>query len=351
MITEPQKELIAIEIIEPLYLQIEEIVEAINCHQREKFTDTFLTSLRNESTKKITLESWANGLSTTIGQNFFENVAFILSDGEKREYTSGKLGNLKITKKQRENISEITANLSNKTTKPNLLEEDNLIFAFDETELINAMDFSADVFIDDGVNITAIELKTVKPNSGGSRGEKQKILEGKAALFNKYPNHKISFFLGFPFDPTSKDSATGFDKERFTKSVINLNKSFAPEEILLAGELWNKLSSEADTMEQILDIINSIATVQFLNEYNFLNEQQNKLDNPQKYREILSRWNLFSEIELFDKESELLNRIKNHKSAIKIFNQMIFKDGKYRQDRHETLKIYLIETEKQENLS
>lgn len=326
-----QKELIAFEVVESLYLQAQEITEAVNSSQRKTYNDTFLNSLFSSLTKTINFESWANGLNTTIGQNFFENTAYILSDGEKREYTSGKLGNLKITRKQRENIGKISANLSTKTAKPNLTEEDNLIFIIDETELISAMDFSADVFIDDGRNITAIELKTVKPNSGGSQGEKQKILEGKAALFNKFPNHKISFFLGFPFDPTSKDSATGFDKERFTKSVINLNKSFAPEEILLAGELWDKLSGESNTMEQILAIINSIATVEFMNEYNFLNEQRNKIDNPQKYKELLLRWNLFSELTLFDVDAEIRNQIMETKPLMKVFNQMIFKDGKYNQ--------------------
>ena len=345
-----QKELIAFEAVKSLYSQSQEIADAVNSSQRKTYNDIFLNSLFSNLTKTINLESWANGLSITIGQNFFENTAFILSDGEKREYTSGKLGNLKITRKQRENIGKITADLSNRTAKPNLTEEDNLIFIIDDSELISAMDFSADVFIDDGKQITAIELKTVKPNSGGSQGEKRKILEGKAALFNKYPNHQISFFLGFPFDPTSKDSATGFDKERFTKSVINLNKSFAPEEILLAGELWDKLSGEENTMEQILAIINAAATVEFMNEYNFLNERQNKIDGSQKYREILLRWNLFSEIELFDKESALLDKIRDSKDLMKIFNQMIFKDGKYRQDRYETLKNYLTENEGQKNL-
>ena len=350
MITNLQKELTAIEVIESLYLQMAEITNAINCNQKSAYNITFLNSLIDELSKKISLESWANGLNTTIGQNFFENTAFILSDGEKREYTSGKLGNLKITRKQRENIGKITADLSTKTAKPNLTEEDNLIFIIDDSELISAMDFSADVFVDDGKQITAIELKTVKPNSGGSQGEKRKILEGKAALFNKYLNHRISFFLGFPFDPTNKDSATGFDKERFTKSVINLNKSFAPEEILLAGELWDKLSGEENTMKQILEIINSIATLEFMNEYNFLNEQQNKIENPQKYRELLLRWNLFSELDLFDKESELLAQIENNKSLMKIFNQMIFKDGKYRRDRYADLKARLIEDTEQKSL-
>jgi hypothetical protein len=341
-------ERISFQAIQVLYSRFTNFPEDASQNRNAPFHTAFLNAFSDKFADKacdipffVSLSGWLHGLSTTIGQNFFENTAYILSDGEKREYTSGKLGNLKITRKQRENIGRITANLSNKTAKPNLTEEDNLIFIFDETELISAMDFSADVFIDDGRNIVAIELKTVKPNSGGSQGEKQKILEGKAALFNKFPNHKISFFLGFPFDPTSRDSAIGFNKERFIKSVINLNKSFAPEEILLAGELWNKLSGEANTMEQILVIINSIATVEFMNEYSFLNEQQNKMDNPQKYREILLRWNLFSELTLFDNEAAIIEQIRENKSLVKIFNQMIFKDGKYNQIRYEKLKGFL----------
>lgn len=341
-------EKISLQVIQVLYSRFTNFPEDASQNRNAPFHTAFLNAFSDKFADKacdipffVSLSGWLHGLSTTIGQNFFENTAYILSDGEKREYTSGKLGNLKITRKQRENISKIIADLSTKAAKPNLTDEDNLIFIHDESEFINAMDFSADVFIDDGKNIIAIELKTVKPNSGGSQGEKQKILEGKAALFNKFPNHQIFFFLGFPFDPTNKDSATGFDKERFSKTVINLNKYFAPEEILLAGELWDKLSNEQNTMKQILAIINSIATIEFMNEYNFLNEQQNKIDNPSKYREILFRWNLFSELALFDSGNEIRRETEESKSLFKVFNQLIFKDGKYNQTRFDKLKVFL----------
>lgn len=341
-------ERISFETIQVLYSRFTNFPEDSSQNRNAPFHTAFLNAFSDKFADKacdipffVSLSGWLHGLSTTIGQNFFEHTAFILSDGEKREYTSKKLGNLKITRKQRENISEIMSNLSNKTSKPNLIEENNKIFIVEESESINAMDFSADVFINDGKNIVAIELKTVKPNSGGSLGEKQKILEGKAALFKKYPNHKIYFYLGFPFDPTSKDSATGYDKERFTKSVINLDKFFAPEEILLAGELWDKLSGDQHTMEQILSIINSIATVEFMDEYNFICEPQNKFINPQRYKELLQRWNLFSELSLFDSDDLIRSQIMGSKSLMKVYNQMIFSEGKYKRDRFEKLKIYL----------
>jgi hypothetical protein len=343
-------EKISILVVQVLYSRFTNFPEDASQNRNAPFHTAFLNAFSDKFADKacdipffVSLSGWLHGLNTTIGQTFFENAAFILSDGEKREYTSGKLGNLKITVKQRETIGKIAANLSNKTIKPNLIEENKLLFINDDSELISAMDFSADLFINDGENITAIELKTVRPNSGSSQGEKQKILEGKTALFNKFPNHQISFFVVFPFDPTNRDSATGFDKDRFIKHVINLNKSFAPEEILLAGELWDKLSGEENTMESILTIINSIATPEFMNEYSFLNDQQNKINSPEKYGEILMRWNLFSELELFDKNPELMRKISGSKNLMKILNQLIFKDGKYKHDRYENLKTHLVE--------
>jgi len=84
------------------------------------------------------------------------------------------------------------------------------------------------------------------------------MLEGKAALYRKFPNKDIEFYVGFPFDPTSEASqSAGYDKARFFNSIINMNKYFAKEETKVASELWNFLSGEEDTMEQLLDIINN----------------------------------------------------------------------------------------------
>ncbi|OQX71137.1 hypothetical protein B6D52_02475 [Candidatus Parcubacteria bacterium 4484_255] len=55
---------------------------------------------------------------------------------------------------------------------------------------------------------------------------------------------------------------------RFLGSIINMTKFFDLAETLIASELWNKLSGEEETMEQ-----------------------------------ILAEWFLFSEIELLEKDS------------------------------------------------
>ena len=53
-----------------------------------------------------------------MDQTFFENIAHLLSNGEKREYTSRRLGNPEITQTQKENINKIITELSN--SKKNL---------------------------------------------------------------------------------------------------------------------------------------------------------------------------------------------------------------------------------------
>jgi hypothetical protein len=57
-------------------------------------------------------------------------------------------------------------NLSNSEVVPNLTQENEAISIGNSGNLTNAIDFSADVFIEDTNSIVAIELKSVKPNSG-----------------------------------------------------------------------------------------------------------------------------------------------------------------------------------------
>ena len=283
----------------------------------------------------LSLKNWLHGLETSLGQQFFENVANILCQGEKREYTSKKLGNLQIHKTQKDNVNNIITKLSNSTSQPNLADENRLLFISDDTQLVNAIDFSADVFIEDNNKITAIELKSVRPNSGEMRGEKQKILEGKAALFKKFPDKEINFYIGFPFDPTS-DQDTTYNKTRFLGSIINMTKFFAPNETLIASELWNLLSGEQNTMEQILEIINTISTTEFLEKYQILNDDTNR--NNDRYAAILREWNLYSELELIDNDEIIKEQISSDKRLNRWYNQKPFaNNGVYNINRYNAL--------------
>lgn len=342
-----QKERISIEVIKTLVTRFESFPEDASNNRNAPFHEAFLKAFSDKLDGKVTdtpffisLSSWLHGLNTTLGQTFFENIAHILSNGEKREYTSKKLGNRPISQTQRNHISQIIADLSNSTSIPNLQSENQLLFANYPTPQINAMDFSADVFYEEADSITAIELKSVKPNSGEMKGEKQKILEGKAALYNLFPGKQIHFYIGFPFDPTvnpSTESVTSFNKRRFLGSIINMNKFFAPDESLVASELWDFLSGEENTMEEILEIINTISTTSFIDKFQLLNDDGKK--GTAEYIAQLTEWNLFSEIELNTNQLTILEKIYRNTKLTRIFNKKSFDTkGNYNWDKYNELK-------------
>lgn len=342
-----QNEKIANEVIKTLVTRFESFPEDASNNRNAPFHESFLRAFSDKLDGKvsdtpffISLSSWLQGLNTTLGQTFFENVAHHLSNGEKREYTSQRLGNLSIKQSQRNHIAQIIADLSNTTSTPNLNAENALLFTQYNDAEINAMDFSADVFIEDATSVIAIELKSVKPNSGEMKGEKQKILEGKAALYNHFPGKQIHFYIGFPFDPTVNpvnEAVTSHNKPRFLGSIINMNKYFAQNESLIANELWDLLSGKQNTMEDILAIINTISTSSFLEKFQFLNNGHNRTNS--RYIALLNEWYLYSEIELFNNNSTIIRSIRNDKSLTRIYNKTPFDSkGCYRFDRYAVLK-------------
>lgn len=350
-LTNKTKEKIATEVIRTLVSRFDSFPEDALQNRNAPFHTAFLKAFSNKFSGKvsdipffISLSSWMHGLNTTLGQTFFENIAHHISNGEKREYTSKRLGNLQITQMQRNHVSQIIADLSNSTKQPNLIyENDFLLKDYIGDGIINAMDFSADVFIQDGEIVNAIELKSVKPNSGEMKGEKQKILEGKAALYRAFPGKKINFYMGFPFDPTvdiSIESKTSYDKDRFLGQIINMTKYFDKSETLVGPELWDFLSGESQTMEQILEVINMISTVDFMDNYNYLLDSKNRSDF--KYKSILAEWSLFSELMLVENDDLIRKRIKEDKQLEKTYYKQPFAyRGAYRFDRYNELKDLL----------
>jgi len=349
-LTDKIKEKIAIEVIRTLVTRFDNFPEDASNNRNAPFHEAFLSAFSDKLEENvsnipffISLSSWMHGLNTTLGQTFFENVAHHVSQGEKREYTSKRLGNLPITQTQRDRISQIIADLSTSTKVPDLDSENQLLFANYDTVIIDAMDFSADVYIEDTSSITAIELKSVKPNSGEMKGEKQKILEGKAALFRKFPGKHIRFYMGFPFDPTvdvGHELVTSFDKTRFLGQIINMNKYFAPNETLIASELWDTLSGDTNTMEKILEIINAISTTEFLSKYCLLIENSNR--NNQTYKDILAEWHLISELELIENDELLKQNIGIDRKLNRYYNKTAFdSSGNYNMDRYIELKKHI----------
>jgi hypothetical protein len=229
------------------------------------FHDAFLSAFEEQlrphnipTPKLVAIASWLHGLSTSLGSGF-ESIAHVLGGGYKRQFTNQYT--LEITKAQ----SAIINGLINKLKRegnPDLETENAAIFA-DEVlagERENALGFTADIYREAGTLIEAIEMKSVRPNSGEGRGEKAKILNAKAAFKLISPGKDIKYFVGFPFDPTSP-TPTGFDKDRFFNYLVEFKKFFSPDEILIGSELWDHLSGQENTMDSILNIIKDTVSV------------------------------------------------------------------------------------------
>lgn len=116
--------------------------------------------------------------------------------------------------------------------------------------------------------------------------------------------------------------------------AVDFRKYFAQDKVLLAAEFWDFLSGEDTAMEGILDIINSIATVNFLDEFAFLQDQRNIKSEPRKYIETLEKWQLNREKWLAENDSRIRAELQNSTSLQRVYNQSIFKDGgKYNETR------------------
>jgi hypothetical protein len=218
----------------------------------EAFRDK-LEAVKIEPTYLVVLASWMHGLNTSLGSGF-ENIAHILSGGFKRKFTQHFT--LKVTEKQSATIQSIITGLKAGSRLPNVKLEDEEIAMLinDSNNMVSGLGFTADNYYETDTAIECIEMKSVRPNSGEGRGEKEKILFAKAALKKNHTDKAVKFYVGFPFDPTS-DTPTGYNKERFMNYLIEFKKFFAPEEILIASELWDHLSGQKNTMEQLLAIV------------------------------------------------------------------------------------------------
>ncbi len=84
-------------------------------------------------------------------------------------------------------------------------------------------------------------------------------------------------------------------------------------------------------MEQILKIINVISTPDFMEKFQFLQNNSNR--NNSRYQQILAEWFLFSEIELLQRDPQIQEIIRTDKKLQKIYYQQIFKDDEYNWQR------------------
>lgn len=329
-LTNTQKEQIAQSVIKVLYTRFNSFPEDDGANRNAPFHVAFLHAFQSRLDGRvkdipdfINLSSWMHGLNTTLGQTFFESVAHTLCVGEKRDF-KGK----KIYKNQMSAIADIMIDLKNGTQQPSIQREDAIINASANGEIQDAPNFTADCFYETDTDVVAIELKSVRPNSGEMRGEKQKILLGRAVLRALYPNKNVKYIFGFPFDPTS-DGNTTYDKARFLHYLVEAEKFVAQDDFLIADEFWSFLASSNGAMQEMLDIINRIATPAFMDIFNKILDD--RLPQQEK-RTLLNDWYQYSEVAIID-------NVRCTPSNCRLYNLPIFKtDGGYNEKRLQLLR-------------
>lgn len=336
MISDLQKEKIAIQVIRTLYAQFEKFPEDISKNRNAPFHEAFLKAFSRKLEGKvhsipvfISLSSWMHGLNTSLGQSFFERTAYILSNSKKKDFKEIKMTELQISQ-----VSKIITELQNRKgeTKPNLQAENERIWTADSGVEDSADNFTIDIFWEDETEVVAIEAKTVRPNSDVSKQTKTKILQAKCVLKKLYPTKNIKYFYGFPFDPYGLNPTTS-DKTEFMKKNVNFSKYFAEDEVLLASEFWDYISGSPNTMETILEIINAIATTEFPAKLEFLKNKVNAEERKSEYLALLDLWQLNRERKMLENEFQIKEKIVGNKSLTRIFNQDIFIKGDYNENR------------------
>jgi hypothetical protein len=335
-------EQIALQVIFVLKGQFESFPESVTTNRNAPFHEAFLEAFKGrlredvDTPYPISLSRWSHGMNTILEQVFFENVAHILSGGYKRSFSSDKQTNLKITQAQRSAITEIISSLKNSTTRPSVDEEDKILFAgWSDSNIVDAQDFTVDNFFETETSIDAIELKSVRPNAGEIRGEKQKVLNAKAALARRFPGKQVKYYFGFPFDPWS-NTPTGYDKGRFLNNIIEGRKFLDEKEVLLSEELWDMLSGQVKTMNAILDVINQIAKPEFMDKFLLINDPMNRENGD--YLSILRDWGLVRELRIVENLTTIRTACQGKTMLTNYLTMPPFKDdGRYQKARAEKL--------------
>ena len=199
---------------------------------------------------RLALYSFIHSLNTNFGTSIFEPVAASISESRfKIAKTQQKSGNLISIKAQYE-IQKIMDNLVSANTKPNKLDEIEIIRSVCKTgEMREVKPTRVDVYLENHDNeIFLIDIKTAKPNKGGFKEFKRTLLEWVASYLAEYPEAKISTLIAIPYNPYAPKPYS-----RWTMAgMLDLD-----HELKVAEEFWDFLGGSG-TYIDLLDCFEEV---------------------------------------------------------------------------------------------
>ena len=227
------------------------------------FHRRLLHFLGEDELKRLLFEgSFVHGLHTSMG-NWYQYMAgriamshFGLPAG--RQVTQARIGG-HLSEEVVACISQIMLDLDSKAVKPNYLAEGELIKAAilrsDPDDNVHEREIIVDLYVPDaGDWLIAVEMKTPKTNISIFRGEKRKLLELRALLFQQFPDKPIDKFkvcLAFSYNPYK--TIKGFEKKwGFGKKLIDYGN-----DLLIGEDFWDFIGGEG-TYTDLLNVVRRV---------------------------------------------------------------------------------------------
>ena len=336
MLSTNQQEKIAHEVIRVLYTSHLDS-QFINSYiYSSPFHKTFLNMANSkvhdnldEISQYAKIVAWINGITDESMKSFYTQLMEILSDGIRRDFHS-----LFISRKQQDIIFKTIIQLNHGINNSVYPFEEDEPFLHDGIYNIPIRFLSIDCCIEDNNEIKLFDIVSSNPVSINYEEKKEKLLCLKAGLGNKYPEKNISFHLGFPY-ASFFSGAKDNDKKNFIKNVPVCSKYFNSTELLYSDEFWDYLAEDKSTTLQISMIIEAIATLDFIEKYDFINDSQNRVRNRNQTLKILQDWSLYFDAEMLKNNTKIINRIAGDNRCMRRYNQPLFSSGNYNIERQE----------------
>jgi type II restriction enzyme len=156
-------------------------------------------------------------------------------------------------------ISQIMIDLESKANVPDYFAEGERIkeavLRSDPESRVHEREITSDLYLPDaGDWLLAVEMKTPKVNESIVRGEKRKLLELRALLFQEFPGRPIDEFkvcFGFSYNPYK--TLQGFRlKWGFGKKILDYDN-----DLLVGKDFWDFIGGEG-TYESLLDVVRQV---------------------------------------------------------------------------------------------
>ncbi len=227
------------------------------------FHRRILHFLGEDELKRLLFEgSFVHGLHTSMG-NWYQYMAGRIAVHhfglpQNRQVTQVKVRGY-LSEDVVACISKIMLDLDGKVTAPNYLAEGRqikeAILRSDPDDKTHDREIMVDLYVPEAKDwLLAVEMKTPKTNISIFRGEKRKLLELRALLFQEFPDKPIDKFkvcLAFSYNPYK--TLKGFEKKwGFGKKLIDYGN-----DLLIGEDFWNFIGGEG-TYQSLLNVVRQV---------------------------------------------------------------------------------------------